>query len=47
MIKIGTKVRVGNEIMTFRGYWSENIAMCMNNNETRLYYIPIGRLTIV
>lgn len=47
MIKIGTKVRVGDEIMTFRGYWSENIAMCMNLYETRLYYIPIERLTIV
>ena len=44
-IAIGEKVRFDKEEGEFRGMWNESIAMILNRNQTRLYYVRIDKVS--
>jgi hypothetical protein len=44
-IAIGEKVKFDKEEGEFRGMWNESIAMILNRNQTRLYYVIIDKVS--
>lgn len=42
---IGDKVKFDKEEGEFRGMWNETIAMILNRNQTRLYYVRIDKVS--
>ena len=45
VLAIGEKVKFHNEEGEFRGMWNDSIAMILNRNQTRLYYVRIEEVS--